>query len=394
MSRSFRLPLAFKTHLAEGFPALAKLDALKEVQGTKEQLLKHHAEAFTIRRLEVTCDQEYKKRLIRGFLHLYDGQEAIAVGAETALTREDDWITTYRCHGVALVRGHTPKAVFAELLGKAEGASRGKGGSMHLYRGPEAHFWGGAAIVGSHVPAGAGFALAIKYKSEDPKKMKTCALAAYGDGAANQGQVWEAANMAMLWRLPFIMMIENNQYGMGTSVQRSSALTSYYKQGGVIIPGVQVNGMDSLAMHHAVRACKEHVTAGNGPVFLEAVTYRLHGHSMSDPGLSYRTREEVEKVRAERDPVELIKQRVVEAGFATADELKERERKIRDDVNQALADAHAAKLPPASEAYTDVYTTGRAVEPGDGHKRWESEFPGFVRGVERLRGRKGDAVVG
>jgi pyruvate dehydrogenase E1 component alpha subunit len=302
---------------------------------------------FAVRRVEVTCDQEYKARRIRGFCHLYDGQEAISTGTEAALTRDDDWITTYRCHGVAMARGCTPTQVFAEQFGGALGASRGKGGSMHLYR-KESHFYGGAAIVGAHVPIAAGLALFHKYVASDPKKMQNASFVFYGDGAANQGQCWEAANMATLWKLPVVFVIENNQYGMGTAVQRSSALTEYYKQGGEVIPGVQVNGMDVLAVKTAMGHAKEHVMAGNGPLFVEAKTYRYHGHSMSDPGITYRSREEVAKTRAERDPIELVKSRLLDSNLATADELKEIEREVRDQVQNALAEATAGKAPEVS----------------------------------------------
>lgn len=321
---------------------------------------------FTIRRVEISCDSEYKARRIRGYLHLYDGQEAVATGTEAALNREtDDWITSYRCHGVALARGCTPLQIFAELLGKSVGTSRGKGGSMHMYR-KQTNFYGGAAIVGAQVPIGAGLAFYHKYYSGNAapssadettatKQGTGCAVAYYGDGAANQGQCWEAANMAYLWKLPFIFFIENNQYGMGTSTKRSSALPEYYKQGGEIIPGIQVNGMDALAMKEAMLAAKEHCVSGNGPVFVEAITYRYHGHSISDPGITYRTKDEVAKIRNAQDPIELVKKRLVEAEFATADELKETERNIRTEVQQALQEAIDAKLPDVSTPFPSYH---------------------------------------
>ena len=295
---------------------------------------------FTIRRIEIACDGEYKSRRIRGYLHLYDGQEAIAAGTEAALTRDDDWITSYRCHGAAFVRGCTPVQIFSELFGRSPGTSRGKGGSMHMYR-KQSNFYGGAAIVGAQVPIGAGLAFYHKYMEEK----KTCAIVFYGDGAANQGQCWETANMATLWKLPLIMVVENNQYGMGTSVERSSALTEYYKQGGEIIPGIQVNGMDPLAVKACIVAAKDYVTSSNGPCIVEAECYRYHGHSMSDPGNTYRTRDEVAKIRAARDPIELVKHRLIEANISTADELKQIEREIREEVTKALADASEAKFP-------------------------------------------------
>ena len=271
--KSFALPTGFKVHRHASYTALERLETLTTASVSKEELLRHHAQAFAIRRMEIACDAEYKARKIRGFLHLYDGQEAVAVGIEHALTRDDDWITTYRCHGVALVRGVPVKRVFAELFGSTEGISRGKGGSIHLYR-KEGNFYGGAAIVGAHVPVGAGLAFAQKYKAKDPKNTGV-SLVAFGDGAAVQGQVFEAVNMAMLWKLPVILVVENNAYGMGTSTDRSAALPVYYKQGGEIVPGVQVNGGDSLAVREAIKACKEHVATGHGPVYLEALTYRF-----------------------------------------------------------------------------------------------------------------------
>jgi len=336
-----------------------------------------------IRRVEVTCDQEYKARRIRGFCHLYDGQEAICIGTEAAITREDDWITTYRCHGVAMVRGCTPTEVFAEQFGGALGASRGKGGSMHLYR-KESNFYGGAAIVGAHVPVGAGLAFYHKYTAADPMKMSNASFAFYGDGAANQGQCWEAANMAKLWKLPVVLVIENNQYGMGTAVQRSSALTEYYKQGGEIIPGIQVNGMDALAVKTAMAAAKEFVTTGNGPIFVEAKTYRYHGHSMSDPGVTYRSREEVAKTRAERDPIEMTKARLLDSGLATADEIKEIDREVRDYVQTCLAEATAGKAPEPKELVTDIYTTGEQ-DKSERRFRMKSWFPPTIRMPDRTK---------
>lgn len=340
---------------------------------------------FTIRRVEITCDQEYKARKIRGFCHLYDGQEAICVGTEAALTREDDWITTYRCHGVAISRGCTPTQVIAEQFGGAIGASRGKGGSMHIYR-KEANFYGGAAIVGAHVPVAAGLAFYHKYKAADTKDLKNVSVAFYGDGAANQGQCWEAANMAQLWKLPVIFVIENNQYGMGTTVERSSALTEYYKQGGEALPGIQINGMDALAMKRGMQAAKEHATKGKGPVFVEAKTYRYHGHSMSDPGITYRSREEVAKTRSERDPIEMTKSRLITSGLATEEELKQVEKEIREEVNAALAEANAGKAPEFQELITDIYTTGKVdTKNNSGRFRMETWYPPNIRMPDRTK---------
>jgi len=374
---------AFKLHRATVFPVLQNLEKITHVQASKEELLQYHKAMFAVRRVEVSCDQEYKARKIRGFCHLYDGQEAISTGTEAAITREDDWITTYRCHGVALARGCTPTEVFAEQFGYASGSSRGKGGSMHLYR-KESHFYGGAAIVGAHVPIAAGLALFHKYISKDPLKTENASFVFYGDGAANQGQCWEAANMASLWKLPVVFVIENNQYGMGTAIQRSSALTEYFRQGGEVIPGIQVNGMDVLAVKTGMAAAKVFVTSGNGPIFVEAKTYRYHGHSMSDPGITYRSREEVAKTRAERDPIEMVKSRIIDAGFATADELKEVERQVRDQVQQSLAEALAGKAPDTKELVTDMYTDGEQ-DKGDSRYRMKSWYPSSVRMPDRMK---------
>lgn len=334
---------------------------------------------FAVRRVEILSDQEYKARRIRGFCHLYDGQEAISAGTEAALTREDDWITTYRCHGVAMARGCTAAEVFAEEFGLAKGAARGKGGSMHLYR-KESNFYGGAAIVGAHVPVAAGLAFAQAYKNTG-----NCSVAFYGDGAANQGQCWEAANMAMLWKLPVVFVIENNMFGMGTSVSRHSALTDYYKQGGEAIPGIQINGMDVLAVKAGMQAAKEHVVAKHGPIFVEAKTYRYHGHSMSDPGVTYRSREEVNKTRAERDPIEMTKKRLIDLKLATAEELKEVEREVREEVNQSLAEAIASPAPASGELITDIFTTGNSGVGADNRFRYESEFPEHIRFPDRMK---------
>jgi pyruvate dehydrogenase E1 component alpha subunit len=333
---------------------------------------------FRVRRVEIHCDQEYKSRKIRGFCHLYDGQEAISAGTELALTREDDWITTYRCHGVAMARGCTPTQVFAEQFGYSSGTSRGKGGSMHMYR-KEANFYGGAAIVGAHVPIAAGLSFYHRYKNT-----KNCSIVFYGDGSANQGQCWEACNMSKLWKLPTIFLIENNQYGMGTSSARSSALTDYYKQGGEIIPGIQINGMDALAVKTGILAAKEYVLSNNGPIFVEAKTYRYHGHSMSDPGITYRTRDEVAKTRAERDPIELVKLRLIESNFATIEELKETERKIRDEVQLALDEASNGKQPQGQELFKDIFTTGDQ-DVSEERFRMKSAMPTFIRMPDRLK---------
>ena len=264
-------------NLPDAGPAASTTATRAEMDSYLETMLR-------MRRMEIAFDNEYKARNIRGFCHLYDGQEAVGLGLESALTRDDSWITSYRCHAIMLARGGTVESVAAELFGFRAGISRGKGGSMHMYS-KEQNFYGGAGIVGAQVPVGAGLAFANKYAAggEPPYNV---AIGAYGDGAANQGQIWEVANMSALWKLPMIFVIENNQYGMGTSVDRHSSNHDYYTMGNKI-PGIRCDGMDVLAVREAARYCRAHGAAGKGPIYLEIMTYRYHGHSMSDPGITY-----------------------------------------------------------------------------------------------------------
>ena len=310
---------------------------------------------YTMRRMEITNDTEYKARLIRGFCHLYDGQEAIVSGCEAAFKPEDSWITSYRCHCVALLRGATVEEVFAELFGFANGATKGKGGSMHFYS-KKHNFFGGQGIVGAQVPVGAGLAFAAKYNTPPGQKMPI-AMACYGDGAANQGQIWEAANMSKLWKLPMVFAIENNHYGMGTSTQRSSCNDLYYTMGGRTIPGIRMNGMNVLAVKQGMAMVREHCSSGNGPMFVEFDTYRYHGHSMSDPGTTYRTREEVGGVRQARDPIEYVKKLLLDFNLSTADEIKQIEKDIRNSVQDSLTKAKAGELPPKEWLYKDIFAT-------------------------------------
>lgn len=324
-----------------------------KVKTNKDELLRFLREMTTMRRMEITNDTEYKARNIRGFCHLYDGQEAIASGTEAALVPEDAWITSYRCHCLALLRGSTVEQVFAELLGFSHGSSKGKGGSMHFYS-KKANFFGGQGIVGAQVPVGAGLAFAAKYNTPEGEKMPI-ALAAYGDGAANQGQIWEAANMSKLWGLPMVFVIENNQYGMGTSTKRSSCNDHYYTMGGRTIPGIKINGMNVLAVKQGMAAVREHCSSGKGPMYVEFDTYRYHGHSMSDPGTTYRTREEVGGVRQARDPIEYVKRLLTDHNLATAEEIKALEKDVRNEVNEALVRAKAGKFAPIEWLYEDIY---------------------------------------
>lgn len=315
----------------------------------KEAELAAYRDMLLIRRFEEKAGQMYGMGLIGGFCHLYIGQEAVVVGMQMALKDGDAIITGYRDHGHMLAAGMDAKGVMAELTGRAHGYSKGKGGSMHMFS-AEKGFYGGHGIVAAQVPLGTGLAFASKYRGKD-----NVSLTYFGDGAANQGQVYESFNMAKLWGLPAIYIIENNQYAMGTSVKRSSATTDLYQRGAAHgIPGQQVDGMDvravKAAADKAVKWCRE----GNGPIILEMMTYRYRGHSMSDPA-KYRTREEVEKVRTEHDPIEQVRQRAIHKKWASEDELKKIDAKVREVVNEAAEFATNDPEPDASELYTDVY---------------------------------------
>lgn len=265
---------------------------------------------------------------------------------EAALDKEDAIITAYRCHGFALMRGGTVHSILAELLGKSTGISRGKGGSMHMF----AHqFYGGNGIVGAQVPVGAGVAFTQKYQ-----ETKNCTFALYGDGAANQGQIFEVYNMAALMKLPVVFVCENNGYGMGTSVARSSASTDYFKRGGDYVPGLRVDGMDVLAVREAVRFAKAHVVE-NGPLVMELVTYRYQGHSMSDPGTTYRTRDEIQQMRSTRDTIKLVQSQLLENDWSSESELKEIEGRVRAEVEEAVLQAKEDPVPEMAQLTTDIY---------------------------------------
>jgi len=329
---------------------LFKLDdgPATEAVATKEEMLDYYEQMVFYRRFEITCDTLYKQRLIRGFCHLYDGQEAVVIGMEAALIPGDSVITSYREHVQQLSRGDTPANVLGELFGKKTGCSKGRGGSMHLYY-PENNFYGGNGIVGAQVPLAAGLAFAHKYRNDGG-----VAVGMYGDGAANQGQVFEAANMAALWKLPMIFVCENNEYGMGTSTGRHSACDDFYTRGHYI-PGVWADGMDVLASKEAFKYCAEHARSGKGPIFLEMSTYRYHGHSMSDPGISYRTRDEVDVMRRERDPIDGLKRRILEHEWATPQELKAIDKAARKRINEAVKVAKAADSLSVDELWDDIY---------------------------------------
>ena len=316
---------------------------------TKDELLGWYRTMLLIRRFEEKAGQLYGMGLIGGFCHLYIGQEAVVTGIQSTLQEGDQVITAYRDHGHMLATGMEPKGVMAELTGRAGGYSRGKGGSMHMFS-VEKNFYGGHGIVGACVPLGTGIAFANRYR-----KNKNVCITYFGDGAANQGQVYEAFNMAELWRLPVVYVIENNRYAMGTPIERSSAQTDLYLRGQSFnIPGAQVNGMDVVEVREAATAAIAHAREGRGPVILEMMTYRYRGHSMSDPA-KYRTREEVQKVRDERDALELCRLRLEK--FKVGEEaLKAIDHEIRDIVAEAVEFAQSSPEPDVRELYTDVLT--------------------------------------
>ena len=314
----------------------------------KDELLSFYEQMLLIRRFEERAGQLYGLGLIGGFCHLYIGQEAVAVGVQSALNPgKDSVITGYRDHGHMLAYGIDPKVIMAELTGRHSGISKGKGGSMHMFS-VDNRFYGGHGIVGAQVPLGTGLAFAHKYRKDGG----VC-VAYFGDGASNQGQVYESFNMASLWKLPIVFVIENNQYAMGTAVRRSSAETHFYRRGTAFrIPGMDVDGMDVLEVRKAAEIALDHVRQGNGPVLMELQTYRYRGHSMSDPA-KYRSREEVQEVRDNRDPIEHAKGELLALGESEAS-LKEIDKRVRKLVSEAADFAENSPEPDFSELYTDV----------------------------------------
>jgi len=315
---------------------------------SKDELLQYYNDMLLIRRFEEKAGQLYGMGLIGGFCHLYIGQEAVVVGIQSTLKDGDAVITSYRDHGHMLACGMDARGVMAELTGRAGGYSKGKGGSMHMFS-REKNFYGGHGIVAAQVPIGAGIAFAHKYNQTD-----LVSVTYFGDGAINQGQVGETLNMAGLWDLPAIFVIENNKYAMGTSQERASAGSDLFNRGKPYgIPGKQVDGMDVLAVREAAAVAVAHCRAGKGPYVLEMQTYRYRGHSMSDPA-KYRSREEVSKVRSERDPIDRMRGWLIDEKVASEDELKEIDRKIKDIVSDAAEFAQNSPEPDPSELYTDV----------------------------------------
>ncbi|XP_078265618.1 pyruvate dehydrogenase E1 component subunit alpha, mitochondrial-like [Rhinoraja longicauda] len=320
---------------------------------TREDGLKYYRTMQLIRRMELKADQLYKQKIIRGFCHLYDGQEACCVGIEVAIKPTDHLITAYRSHGFTYTRGISAKEIMAELTGRRGGCAKGRGGSMHMYAD---NFYGGNGIVGAQVPIGAGIALACKYL----EKNEVC-VTLYGDGAANQGQIFETYNMAMLWKLPCIFVCENNRYGMGTSVERAAASTDYYKRGDYI-PGLRVDGMDVLCVREATQFAADHCRSGKGPILMELQTYRYHGHSMSDPGVSYRTREEIQEVRSKSDPITMLKDRMLKNNMSNIEELKEIDAGVRKEVEEAAQFATTDPEPALEELAYYIYSNESAFD--------------------------------
>ncbi|MDB4091971.1 pyruvate dehydrogenase E1 component alpha subunit [Planktotalea frisia] len=314
-----------------------------------DDLLKHYKDMLLIRRFEEKAGQLYGMGLIGGFCHLYIGQEAVVVGLEAAAEEGDKRITSYRDHGHMLACGMDPNGVMAELTGRMDGYSKGKGGSMHMFS-KEKHFYGGHGIVAAQVPLGAGLAFADKYQENG-----RVTFTYFGDGAANQGQVYETFNMAAIWDLPCIFVIENNQYAMGTSQNRSTSTPDLHTRGEAFgIPGEIVDGMDVMAVKEAGERAVKHCRSGKGPYILEIKTYRYRGHSMSDPA-KYRTREEVQKMRDERDPIEQVRDVLLTGKHASEEDLKAIDKEIKKVVNASAEFAKDSPLPDVSELWTDIY---------------------------------------
>ncbi len=324
--------------------------AAAPMKASVEELQQYYRDMLLIRRFEEKAGQMYGMGLIGGFCHLYIGQEAVVVGIQAAMGPKDTVLTSYRDHAHMLACGMDSKGVMAELTGREGGYSKGKGGSMHMFS-HDKRFYGGHGIVGAQVPLGTGFAFAHRYLDED-----AVSVTYLGDGALNQGQVYESFNMAALWSLPAVYVIENNKYGMGTSTERSSAKSTelYHRGQAYGIPGVQVDGMDVLAVREAAEKALGHARAGKGPYIMEMLTYRYRGHSMSDPA-KYRSKEEVQKVRQERDPIERLRGIMIEQKVMDETKLKELDKEVKAIVSEAADFAQTSPEPDPSELYTDVY---------------------------------------
>ena len=319
------------------------------LSATTDELLKYYRDMLLIRRFEERAGQLYGMGHIGGFCHLYIGQEAVVVGMEAVKKEGDQTITGYRDHGHMLACGMDPKGVMAELTGREGGYSKGKGGSMHMFS-KEKEFYGGHGIVGAQIPLGVGLGFANRYRDSN-----AVSLTYFGDGASNQGQVFEAMNMAQLWKLPVVFIIENNQYAMGTSVKRSHSDTHLFRRGAAFgIPGMEVDGMDVVAVREAGRQAVDHARNGEGPYILEMKTYRYRGHSMSDPA-KYRTREEVDDVREHNDPIKRCEMRLQQNGFSDEEKLKEIDKEIKAIVKDAADFSLESPEPAADQLFTDIY---------------------------------------
>uniref|UniRef100_A0A671QTF3 Pyruvate dehydrogenase E1 component subunit alpha n=1 Tax=Sinocyclocheilus anshuiensis TaxID=1608454 RepID=A0A671QTF3_9TELE len=331
---------------------LHRLDEGPSVQTvlSREDGLRYYRTMQTMRRMELRADQLYKQKIIRGFFHLYDGQEACAVGIEAGISPMDHLITAYRAHGYTYTRG-----VLQSISGRRGGVAKGKGGFMHMYA---KNFYGGNGIVGAQVrfPLGAGVALACQYQGKNE-----VSVTLYGDGAANQGQIFESFNMAALWKLPCIFICENNKYGMGTSVERASASTDYYKKGDYI-PGLRVDGMDVLSMREATRFAADYCRSGKGPILMELQTYRYHGHCMSDPGVSYRTREEIQEAGSKSDPITMLKDCMIRRNMASLEEIKDIDAEVRKEIEEAAQFATSDPEPPLEDLCKHIFYNDAPLE--------------------------------
>jgi len=333
--------------MAATLPSSVTVEDAAGINVTGEEALDWLRKMSLIRRFEERAEEAYGQGKIGGFLHLYIGEEAVAVGAMAALRAEDDVITHYRDHGYVLARGIEPKRVMAELYGKATGMSKGKGGSMHLAD-VERHLWGGYAIVGGHIPLATGLALAIRYRN-----LPNVVACFFGEGATNSGSFFSGLNLAAVWKLPLIAIVENNRYGMGTAFERVSAVGDVYRKASAFdIPGVQIDGNDVLAVRDAVHRMAERSRAGGGPQLIEAITYRFRGHSMGDPQ-RYRTKEEVEEAKA-RDPIACWRRTVQENELATEDEMRRIRDEVDAEVEEAVRFAENSPAPDPGELFNDV----------------------------------------
>ncbi len=343
-----RAPKAAPKTARKGTGTAKKNFPKKDAAVSADEMLHFYNQMLLIRRFEEKAGQLYGMGLIGGFCHLYIGQEAVVVGMMAAAGPEDSVITSYRDHGHMLACDMDPKGVMAELTGRRSGYSKGKGGSMHMFS-REKNFFGGHGIVGAQMPLGTGLAFAHKYKNDGGVCHAYC-----GDGAINQGQIYEAFNMAALWKLPVIYVIENNRYGMGTSIERSSATTELYRRGDSFgVPGAQVNGMEVMEVREAAEKAAKWCRAGKGPYILEMETYRYRGHSMSDPA-KYRDKEEVSKVRKESDPIDNLRCKMVAQKVADEAALKEIDKNVKAIVTAAAEFAQQSQEPDPSELYTDI----------------------------------------